>query len=357
MDEFPVRTVEAVCLGTSLALSGIFYCVYRKKRKTIDKLNDAPQLTLDNKLADILNVTPGKCLQYVVIEGAVQPIGEPLRSQFHDSCVGVVQKLMLREHKLVWNNFARTWNDSERVLHQRVNAVPFNLVGPDQATVRVLCPLEATGLQMEIIHEKFHQATYGFTDIIGQYLSGEKPKGQLETEEMLKVGATLTGVGELILDTDWALKLRPPTDGSEFFLSTVDFDTLRVEQENQAVVWQVFASVCALAGAAVLLWVGRRYYHGLRERWERERLRREFERLGAGAAAAEGDSAGDAASQEGAELPLESACVICLSQPRNCVLLDCGHVCCCFRCYQALPQLTCPICRQTIIRVVPFYLA
>lgn len=40
---------------------------------------------------------------------------------------------------------------------------------------------------MEVIHEKFHQATYGFTDLIGQYLSGEKPKGQLETEEMLKV--------------------------------------------------------------------------------------------------------------------------------------------------------------------------
>ena len=73
------------------------------------------------------------------------------------------------------------------MLHQRVNAVPFNLVGSDQAAVRVLCPLEATGPEMEVIHEKFHQAIYGFTDLIGQYLSGEKPKGQLETEEMLKV--------------------------------------------------------------------------------------------------------------------------------------------------------------------------
>lgn len=81
--------------------------------------------------------------------------------------------------------------DSERVLHQRVNAVPFSLVGSDQANVRVLCPLEASGLEMEVIHEKFHQATYGFTDIIGQYLSGEKPKGQLETEEMLKVRFSL----------------------------------------------------------------------------------------------------------------------------------------------------------------------
>lgn len=350
MEEFPVRTVEALCLGTSLAISGIFYYIYRKKRKTVDKLNEAPQLLLDEKLADLLNVTPGKCLQYVVIEGAVQPVGEPLRSQFQEGSVGVVQKLMLREHKLVWNSFARTWTDSERVLHQRVNAVPFSLVGSDRATVRVLCPLEASGLDMEIIHEKFHQATYGFTDIIGQYLSGEKPKGQLETEEMLKVGATLTGVGELILDTDRALKLRPPTDGSEYFLSMADFETLRVEQEGQAVVWQVLASVFALAGVAVLLWVGRRYYRNLRVRWEQDRLRREFERLGAG-------PEGTGASQEGAEVPLENACVICLSQPRSCVLLDCGHVCCCYNCYQALPQPSCPICRQAIKRVVPLFQA
>ncbi|XP_038819514.1 mitochondrial ubiquitin ligase activator of nfkb 1-A [Salvelinus namaycush] len=357
MEEFPVRTVEGLCLGTSLAISGFFYYIYRKKRRTVDKLNDAPQLTLDGKLAGLLNVTPGKCLQYVVIEGAVQPLGEPLRSQFQEGSVGVVQKLMLREHKLVWNSLSRTWTDSERVLHQRVNAVPFSLVGSDEANVRVLCPLEASGLEMEIIHEKFHQATYGFTDIIGQYLSGEKPKGQLETEEMLKVGATLTGVGELILDTDRVLKLRPPTDGSEYFLTTSDFETLRLEQEGQAVVWQVLASVFALAGSAILFWLGHRYYRSLRVRWDQERLRREFERLAAGGTG-EGSTAGD--TQEGSgeqETPLGNACVICLTQPRSCVLLECGHVCCCYSCYQALPKPTCPICRQVIKRVVPLYQA
>ncbi|XP_041698496.1 mitochondrial ubiquitin ligase activator of nfkb 1-A-like [Coregonus clupeaformis] len=357
MEEFPVRMVEGLCLGTSLAISGLFYYIYRKKRKTVDKLNGAPHIKLDGKLADLLNVIPGKCLQYVVIEGAVQPVGEPLRSQYQEGSVGVVQKLMLREHKLVWNNLAHTWMDSERVLHQRVNAVPFSLVGSDQANVRVLCPLEASELKMDIIHEKFHQATYGFTDIVGQYLSGEKPKGQLETEEMLKVGATLTGVGELILDTGRVMKLRPPTDGSVYFLSTADFETLRLEQEGQAVVWQVLASVFALAGAAVLLWVGHRYYRSLRVRWDQERLRREFERLSAGETGS-GSAAG--ATQEGSgeqETPLENDCVICLTQPRSCVLLDCGHVCCCYSCYQALPQPTCPICRQAINRVVPLYQA
>ncbi|XP_030631390.1 mitochondrial ubiquitin ligase activator of nfkb 1-A [Chanos chanos] len=344
MEEFPLRTLEVVCLGSSIALSGIFLYIYKKKRKTVDKLNEAPQLPLNEKLADILNTTPGKCLQYVVIEGVVQPAGEPLRSQFQEGSVGVIQRLVLREHKLVWNALARTWTDSERVLHQRVNSVPFSLVGADRAAVRVLCPLEATGPEMEIIHEKFHQASFGFTDIIGQYLSGEKPKGQLETEEMLKVGATVTAVGELILDTDRALKLRPPTDGSEYFLCTSDLETLKLEQEGQAMVWQVLAGVFALAGVAVLLWAGRRYYRGLQEKWNRERVRREFERLGSAVASEDGED-------------LENVCVICLTNPRGCVLLDCGHVCCCFSCYQALPQPTCPICRQAIKRVVPLYQA
>lgn len=61
------------------------------------------------------------------------------------------------------------------------------LVGTDETTVRVLCPLQASGLLMETTYEKFHQVSYGFTDTVLQYISGQKTKGQLETEEMLKV--------------------------------------------------------------------------------------------------------------------------------------------------------------------------
>lgn len=349
MDGFPVKITEAVCLGASLAFSGICYYLYRKSRTTLDELDDAPHFTIDGKLKDILKVTPGACLEYAVIEGAVQPVGEPLTSHLQKEFVGVLQKFMLREHRLVWNSLSRTWTDSERVLHQRVNAVPFVLVGSNETAVKVLCPLQASGLHMETTYEKFHQVNYGLGDIVGQYLSGEKLKGQLETEEMLKVGATLTGVGELIMDTDGTLNLRPPSNGSQYFLSITDFDTLRVEQESTAVWWKALAIAFALAGAAVILWVGRRYYYQLKVRREQEQERREFERLQTEAPRAHVPVTG------GAEEHIENACVICLSQPRNCILLDCGHVCCCYRCYQALPHRRCPICRQDIRRVVPLY--
>lgn len=77
--------------------------------------------------------------------------------------------------------------DSRREVHQRVNSVPFFLVGSHEIAVKVLYPLQASGPSMEVTHEKFHQVNSGFFDNVFQYLSGEKLKGQLETEKMLKV--------------------------------------------------------------------------------------------------------------------------------------------------------------------------
>lgn len=38
MDGFPVTLTEAVCLGASLAFSGLFYYLYKKNKTTIKKL-------------------------------------------------------------------------------------------------------------------------------------------------------------------------------------------------------------------------------------------------------------------------------------------------------------------------------
>ncbi|XP_069013315.1 mitochondrial ubiquitin ligase activator of nfkb 1-A isoform X1 [Embiotoca jacksoni] len=355
MDGFSVTITEAMCLGTSLALSGICYYLYRKSQTTVDKLDNAPCFTIDGKLKDILKVTPGACHHYAIIEGAVKPEGEPLTSQFHKEVVGVLHKFMLREHRLVWNGLSRSWMDDERILHSRGKAVPFLLVGSDDTAVKVLSPLQASGVCTEVTHEKFHQVYNSLGDLVGQYLSGEKLKGQLEIEEMLKVGTTVTGVGELILDTDGSLTLQPPSDGSQYLLSMADFETLRRESEGEALWWKGLTVGCAAAGAAVLLWVGLRYYRHLKVRWEQEQDKRDFERLRAEASGLRAAVADPKAPQDGVADNTAHICVICLSHPRDCILLDCGHVCCCYTCYQDLPQHTCPICRKDIVRVVPLH--
>ncbi|KAM9322335.1 mitochondrial ubiquitin ligase activator of nfkb 1-A [Pholidichthys leucotaenia] len=352
MDEFSVRFSEVVCLGTGLALSGFFYCLYKKSRSTLDKLNNAPHISIDGKLKNLLNATPGTSLQNVVIEGVVTPLGTPLRSNFHPEFVGVLRKFTLKEHRLLWNGLLRSWMDDERLLDQRVDTMPFLLVGSDRTAVRVLSPLQASGVHTEVTYEKFHQVNHSLGDAVGQYLSGVKLKGQLEIEEMLKVGTTLTGVGQIVQDTDGTLSLHPPSDGSQYFLSMADFDTLRDEHASKAFTWKALAITSALAGAAVLLWVGLRYYRHQKRRQQQELERREFERFRTEAARVH--DAGPEALQAGANEQTDM-CVICLSEPRNCILLNCGHVCCCATCFQALPQQKCPICRQDIVRVVPIY--
>ena len=96
-------------------------------------------------------------------------------------------------------------NDYSKIIHQRTNTVPFDLVPHEDGVavaVRVLKPLDSVDLGLETVYEKFYPSVQSFMDAIGHYISGEQPKGIQETEEMLKVVATLTGVGELVLDNN-----------------------------------------------------------------------------------------------------------------------------------------------------------
>ncbi|XP_009076298.1 PREDICTED: mitochondrial ubiquitin ligase activator of NFKB 1, partial [Acanthisitta chloris] len=297
-------------------------------------------------LRAVLMEAPGRCVPYAVIEGVVRSVKETLSSQFVENCKGVVQRLTLQEHKMVWNRTTHLWNDYEKIIHQRTNTTPFDLVPLEDSTgvtVRVMKPLEAAELSLETVYEKFHPSVQSFTDVIGHYISGERPKGIQETEQMLKVGTALTGVGELVLDNT-TIKLQPPKQGMPYYLSSMDFDSLLQKQESNTRFWKILTFMFGFATCAVLFFVLRKQYRYHRERQHLRQMQEEFrqaqERL---------------MNTEGGET-LKNACVICLSSTKSCVFLECGHVCSCHECYQALPEpKKCPICRQGITRVVPLY--
>ncbi|XP_026576627.1 mitochondrial ubiquitin ligase activator of NFKB 1 isoform X1 [Pseudonaja textilis] len=331
-------TREIILLATSSAVTAILYAVYRHKSKIADSLKGAKKVTLDQDLRNLLIEAPGKCVPYAVIEGVVRSVKESLNSQFVDSCKGVVQRLTLQEHKMVWNRTTHFWNNYEKIIHQRTNTVPFDLVPPGSevppsVAVRVLKPLTAAELSLETVYERFHPSVQSLTDAIGHYISGERPKGIKETEEMLTVGAALTGVGELVLDSG-TIKLQPPKQGLRYCLSSLGFDTLLKRQESSVRFWKILTTLCGLASCALLIFILHKQYRCQREK---RQLRQMLEGLTAG---------GDATN----------ACVVCLGNSRACVFLECGHVCSCLKCYEALPRPPrCPICRQLITRVVPLY--
>ena len=59
MEEFPVSAVEALCLGTSLTISGILYYVYRKKKKTVDKLKVRSGLKCHHMVSHVIVCSNG----------------------------------------------------------------------------------------------------------------------------------------------------------------------------------------------------------------------------------------------------------------------------------------------------------
>ncbi|KFQ95670.1 Mitochondrial ubiquitin ligase activator of NFKB 1, partial [Nipponia nippon] len=289
------------------------------------------------------------CTLWICLSGVVRSVKETLSSQFVENCKGVVQRLTLQEHKMVWNRTTHLWNDYEKIIHQRTNTTPFELVPQEEGagvTVRVMKPLEAAELSLETVYEKFHPSVQSFTDVIGHYISGERPKGIQETEQMLKVGTALTGVGELVLDNT-TIKLQPPKQGMPYYLSAVDFDSLLQKQELNVRFWKILTVVFGFATCAVLFFILRKQYRHHRERQHLKQMQDEFRQ-------AQGRLMREMNMESGETL--KNACVICLSNTKSCVFLECGHVCSCSECYRALPEpKRCPICRQAISRVVPLY--
>ncbi|KAG8538120.1 hypothetical protein GDO81_023264 [Engystomops pustulosus] len=171
-------------------------------------------------------------------------------------------------------------------------------------------------------------------------MSGEKPTGLLETEEILPVGAILTGLGKLVVNKDGVIALQPPQNGCKYFLSLAGYEDILHEQETIASFWREAALLCGALGALVFCIALYRAYQRHKEKKRTEEGVDEMQTL---------------CPLSDDEISSERACVICISRLRDCVLLPCGHVCCCFLCFQALPYKLCPICRCHIQRVVPLH--
>ena len=64
----------------------------------------------------------------------------------------------------------------------------------------------------------------------------------------------------------------------------------------------------------------------------------------------------DATSDNNVSTPV-AQCIVCMTNPRDVILLGCGHVCVCAECAAMLPSSRCPMCRTIIERVQPFFIS
>lgn len=134
--------------------------------------------------------------------------------------------------------------------------MPFSLVSPGayftDVFVKVQNPLEACGSYLERVHSKVRRAEEGLVDLVVQGLSGEKPVSKVESEELLLVGTTLTGFGEVVLDGGWAMRLQAPKDGRRFVLVSGDHRSFLDRHERSASMWKMLSAVSGITAASLL---------------------------------------------------------------------------------------------------------
>ncbi|XP_041804757.1 mitochondrial ubiquitin ligase activator of nfkb 1-A [Chelmon rostratus] len=256
MGDLPVNPLLLIGVGSSFAFSGLFYHLYKEKKEELKKLKEIPNFKPDQHLVKVLKASPHKRLQYVAVEGLVQADGEPLPSQFVPRCFGVIQKIAVEEHWKYWNSLSRTWNSRTMNRKETNNAVPFSLVSPGayitDLYVKVQNPLEASGCCLERVYFKVRRAEDGLVNMVVQGLSGEKPVAMEESEEMLRVGSTLTGFGEVVLEGGQVMRLQAPQDGRKYILVPTDYRSFLDRHERSASMWKTLTAVTGITGASVL---------------------------------------------------------------------------------------------------------
>ncbi|KAM9349977.1 mitochondrial ubiquitin ligase activator of nfkb 1-A [Symphorus nematophorus] len=256
MSDFPVNPLVLIGVGSSFAFSGLFYHLYQEKKKELIKLKEIPVFKPDQHLVKVLRASPHKRLQYVAVEGMVQADAEPLASQFVPRCFGVIQKIAVEEHWKYWNSLSRTWNSRTMNRKETNNVVPFSLVSPrayiNDLYVKVQNPLEASGDFLERVYFKVRRAEEGLVDMVLQGLSGEKPVAMEESEELLRVGSTMTGYGEVVLEGGQVMRLQAPQDGRKYILVNSDHRSFLDRHESSASMWKTLTAVTGITGASLL---------------------------------------------------------------------------------------------------------
>ncbi|XP_030847811.1 mitochondrial ubiquitin ligase activator of NFKB 1 [Strongylocentrotus purpuratus] len=339
--------LEYCLLGASAAATGLFSIFWHKKARTLGEVKDAPVLELNEDLVNMLSTAPNQTLPYAVIEGNIKAVEQSIKSEYVVGVVGVIQTLLCREHKTEWSKSTRLWYDTTRLIRDTTKHVPFE-VTRGKVGLGVEDALVATGLELETIHDKFFPYNTSLGNNILSWASGEKTKGFQEIERMLPEGALLTGVGELAI-VNGKMMLRPPTSGLDYILSLSGQSGILRELRSKLRRWKVLVAICGSTTVVMLCIVLWKWFKRYQEQRSYDMyVQRVIQQR---AVQSEGSDVDDL---QGRYQDLDS-CAICLSRPRDCVLLNCGHVCACSECAIVLQPPQCPICRDRIARIVPLY--
>ncbi|XP_001599294.1 mitochondrial E3 ubiquitin protein ligase 1 [Nasonia vitripennis] len=330
LGEFIALGIDSIIFG--ICLKQYFYC-----KNSIHAVKNAEFHEVSSSLNDLVQRSPENKIDYIAIRGAVKPIGEPIRSINSKDVTGVIQKLSVTEHVVV-RTTSGYWSDQEHTMQEVFNSVPFVLKkGSHQ--IEVVDAMAAEILDMETISDFFEPSAPNLVDYVWGFFTGHRQRGLQSTEEMLREGSIITGIGELTKSPSKpdSLILQPPVNGTPYYLTTMSLSSLLRKLDDRK---KIYRWLCLMFGAIGLFIGGmvlRRYLKDKEEQRLANELRKSLE-----------ESRKERRQRvRDKDLRDDQLCVVCRTNPREIILLPCGHVCLCEDCSLDIAR-DCPICRNKI---------
>ena len=262
------------------------------------------------------------------------------------------------EHKRA---FSRTgfWYDSRRTIQTYTNHVPFYLGSEAKKNlIEVTDHAGACQLDLSTTFDKFESSPNNLGDHLWGWVVGDRPKGVQSTEEMLINGTDLTAIGELVLNkTDGKLRIQAPSSGEDYYLIQETSKNLIKKYESGCHILKVCLVVFGSVGLVIGAYAGWKYWKKYQVHRSATRTRDTLrEIIRERNSTQEGHDSNNVPAEN---LPESQTCVVCLGQQREVILLECGHVCVCADCASEIMRTnpTCPVCRASIVRVAPAFIA
>ncbi|CAG9862596.1 unnamed protein product [Phyllotreta striolata] len=326
---------ETIALGIDSLILATCIKQYYKNKNAMAMIQGAPYLEINKDLHEIVATHPENKLSYVSIRGSVKPLGNPILSNSNPTVSGVIQLLRIKEH-VIKRSTAGFWTDSERIIQEVHNVMPFAL--EDKGIQIEICdPLAADVLDMDVISDNFRPTVPSVIDHIWSFFAGVRQRGVQSTEKMLRIGTTITGIGELVSGKDGHLKLQPPANGGPFYLTNMRVTSLIKKldgsKKNYRILCIIFGSIALVLSGLIV----RKYIKLKKEKEAAEKQRAQLEL-----------SRRERRRQiRDEDLDENQLCVVCKTNPKEMILIPCGHVCLCEDCSADITE-NCPICRTEI---------
>ena len=244
-----------------------------------------------------------------------------------------------------------------RTIQTYTNQVPFFL---GKKAIEVMDYSQACEIDLETTYDKFEAANNTLGDHLMGWVIGDRSKGVQSTEKMLKNDTVITAIGELIYNTnDGKVQIQAPSNGDDYYLIQETPKNLVKRFESGTKILKISLFIFASVGIFIGSYAAWKTYTKWKRYQETNRTRNVLRTILDNRSEQRGQNTTVENRDDIPDIPNVQACVVCLGQQREVILLDCGHVCVCADCATEIMRTNplCPVCRSNIDRVAPAYIA